>query len=349
MKNKGLIILVTVVPLILYMAACGQEEVLEPSHTPFADELKPFDSESKAELIAFIRRNPEDTMSRIHVMKSDGTGVQLLGNGGIHVDKQPIWSADGRSLAYLGDPAFTNESRIYIMNMDGVINKPMDICSPHSLTWSPDGTRFAFESQHESFEHQGHGYTGFRIYTTRIHSPVITRLSEKIDTVFFLDMSPSWSPNGQKIAFSSLRPGAEWVWNHNWSMDVSWEIYVMNADGSGVARLTDFSVPVSKRNPAWSRDGKKIAFDGWGNGNSSWSIYVMNADGSNLFQVTDNLSQQEHFPSWSPDGTRLAFVSDHDGNKEIYVINVDGTGLKRLTNNPSDDMYPAWSPGVTGE
>ncbi|MEX1239759.1 MAG: hypothetical protein WEB30_08580 [Cyclobacteriaceae bacterium] len=67
----------------------------------------------------------------------------------------------------------------------------------------------------------------------------------------------------------------------------------------------------------------------------------MNADGSDLFQVTHNFG---HSPTWSPDGTRLAFESDHDGNSEIYVINIDGNGLKRLTNDPREDRFPAWSP-----
>jgi TolB protein len=49
-------------------------------------------------------------------------------------------------------------------------------------------------------------------------------------------------------------------------------------------------------------------------------------------------------PSWSPDGQRIAFSSERDGNLEIYVINIDGSGLTRLTDHPGDDSSPAWSP-----
>ncbi len=69
----------------------------------------------------------------------------------------------------------------------------------------------------------------------------------------------------------------------------------------------------------------------------------MNADGSGIVQLTHGLGQNFH-PSWSPDGARIAFVSDRDGNWEIYVVNVDGTGLTRLANDLRDDLLPAWAP-----
>ena len=69
----------------------------------------------------------------------------------------------------------------------------------------------------------------------------------------------------------------------------------------------------------------------------------MNADGSGLTRLTDNLAD-DRFPAWSPDGRRMAFTSDRDGNKEIYVMNADGSAQTRLTNNPDHDMDPAWSP-----
>ena len=60
-------------------------------------------------------------------------------------------------------------------------------------------------------------------------------------------------------------------------------------------------------------------------------------------RLTDN--QADDFqPAWSPDGSRMAFVSDRDGNFEVYVMSADGSGQARLTNNPADDIEPAWCP-----
>ena len=140
------------------------------------------------------------------------------------------------------------------------------------------------------------------------------------------DASPDWSPDGRRIAFDSDRDG-------------NWEVYVMNADGSGVTRLTDNGA--ADEFPAWSPDGRRIAFESNRDGN--WEIYVMNADGSGVTRLTYN-DAFDSGPDWSPDGRRIAFDSNRDGNWEIYVMNADGSGVTRLTDNGAADGFPAWSP-----
>jgi Tol biopolymer transport system component len=132
---------------------------------------------------------------------------------------------------------------------------------------------------------------------------------------------------GGKIAFMSLRDGNP-------------EIYMMDADGNSLTRLTNH--PAQDSYPAWSPNGQRIAFTS--NRDGSPEIYVMNADGTGVTRLT-NHPAQDSYPAWSPDGQRIAFTSDRDGNDEIYVMNADGTGVTRLTDRPnSEDVDPDWSP-----
>ena len=115
-------------------------------------------------------------------------------------------------------------------------------------------------------------------------------------------------------------------------------LLVTPAFGLG-SRLLDLIYGKSTRadvqTPAWSPDGRKLAFVSRRDGNSE--IYVMNADGS----AQENLTRQpanDSQPSWSPDGRKIAFVSRRDGNSEIYVMNADGSRLTNAIFCPSGDQ-----------
>jgi uncharacterized repeat protein (TIGR01451 family) len=128
------------------------------------------------------------------------------------------------------------------------------------------------------------------------------------------------------IAFASTRDG-------------NYEVYVMNADGSGQTNLTND--PAADLDPVWSPEGTRIAFTHDG------EVFVMNADGSGRTNLT-NHPAYDFDPTWSPDGTRIAFASDRDGFYDIYVMDADGSGQTNLTNLPGFyDFRPAWSPDGT--
>jgi len=149
------------------------------------------------------------------------------------------------------------------------------------------------------------------------------------DAIATATAMPTMRPIGTqlqgRIAFQSDRDG-------------SLELYVMNADGSAVSRLTNN--PAVDVFPAWSPDGSQIAFSSDRDGFPD--IYLINADGTNLRRLTNSPSS-DILPAWSADGTEIAFVSNRDGNDEIYLINVINGQETRLTNDSSADYFPSWS------
>jgi len=91
--------------------------------------------------------------------------------------------------------------------------------------------------------------------------------------------------------------------------------------------------------PAWSPDGRRIAFYSARGGNKE--IYVMDADGGNIRNLTND-PKTDGRPSWSPDGQSIAFNSDRDGDHEIYIMDADGSNQRSLTNNSAGDWGPDW-------
>ena len=100
-----------------------------------------------------------------------------------------------------------------------------------------------------------------------------------------------------------------------------------------------------QKTPSGVSNGPKIVF-GSARNNGNHDVFVMDADGSNQTQLTTSLAYDDQ-PKWSPDGTKIVFMSGRDGNFEIYSMNANGTGQTRLTTNAVSDGFPSWSPDGT--
>ena len=222
---------------------------------------------------------------------------------------------------------------IYVMDIDGKNLRRLTDNRDNDWwpSWSPDGKRIVFVSERDGNR---------EIYVMDADGGNPQSLTNDPNE----DWYPSWSPDGKRIAFMSRRDG------HVIDGSPTYEIYVMDADGGNPQNVTND--PNDDRYPSWSPDSGRIVFVSQRPGHFkskfliTYEIYVMAVDGGNQQRLTEN-RQNDFYPSWSPDGERIAFEADRKGdfeNPEIYVMDADGGNQQRLTENRRSDSSPSWSP-----
>jgi Tol biopolymer transport system component len=231
-------------------------------------------------------------------------------------DVEPAWSPDGARIAFRSDR--DGDEEIYVMNADG--SNPVRLTSQpgedRNPAWSPDGSRIAFET-----------------WSTRDTQSKIAVMNADGTAVTVTNQdgsAPSWSPDGQRIVFASG------------------PIYLMNADGTGVTRLTNpwnTGIPGAAieydTNPTWSPDGTSIVYAR----SSCWDgcthqIMRVGADGSGEASLTGTGGYEgtsEGEPVWSPEGKKIAFAGAHS----IVVMRADATDGMILASGFS----PTWQHG----
>lgn len=216
---------------------------------------------------------------------------------------------------------------IYIMDADGSNARRITVTEPVEgeqrgswvPAWAPDASRIAFASNRDD------GGSA-NLYVVDADGSNLERLTKH--SAF--DYTPDWSPDGTRIAFMSNRDGPP-------------EVYVMNADGTDVHRITRLEKgPSALCCPDWSPDGERIAFqatpgDSINPAGPSFHIYTMNADGSELRSLGPG-----GLPRWSPDGQWIALVG---AGMQAHVMRPDGSDTRRVTDVDGWAMYPVWSPG----
>jgi Tol biopolymer transport system component len=276
------------------------------------------------------------------------------------------WSQDGARIAFQTDR--DGDNNIYMMNSNGALQTPLteDRADDIEPDWSGDGRKIVFSSDREGQYHlhiiseSGTDlellapvkrddrqaswsdppkllsdvvlYTGSRLKSDpNLFTIDVTDFEKsQLANLRGIDWTPEWSPDGKRIAFSSNDSG-------------EFEIYVINADGSGEVKQLTVDSPGKTMHPSWSPNGDQIAYES--KSRESWDIWVMNADGSNARNLTADSDANYGNPAWSPDGKQIALSSDQAGKFEIFVMNANGSGeIKQLTDLGEDAFHPAWSP-----
>jgi Tol biopolymer transport system component len=253
-----------------------------------------------------------DGTGEIFLVNPDGTGLTELTDGRV-----PLWSPDKHKILF--SKGVTSPG-LFVINADGsgLQDLQVDLApneSVRSYLWSPDGRRIAFST-----------ITCLNACEGEVSSLYVMQADGSGQKLLTEDNGGvSWSPDGRKIAYTTFDG-----------------IYVIDLESDSKTSLIAARVITDL---AWSPDGNRIAFgkaDVRLEGSDvvvEGDIFLINPDGTGLVNVTRSPPDLELQTRWSPDGAKLAFVTNPYG---VSVVNRDGSGLAHLTNDR--DLFPDWSP-----
>ena len=337
--TKPGLLIASFVGLILLLSACLLEEGVADL---LPDPIKPVTAEPTSGIVFVTFRHVERNNSlhqnwELYLVQPDGTGLTRLTDND-RVDTSPSWSPDGRQIVFRS--RVDGSADIFVMDANGenwrnLIKDPEDsILDDFYPEWNPQRDLIA-------------------LYTDRFYSPdvgcawhrlAIMPLSGGADNIQVLEEplteqeTLGWAPDGQHLAFSS---------RCDMTVDDSVELFQWDIDTGEVIRLTnDGNINAS---PAYSHDGRYLAYQSVRLGEKA-DIFVLDLQTGNMVNITNNPEFKDSHPTWSPDDSQIAFVSDRDGNDEIYVMDVilepfaSSTNPVNITNHPAKDIEPAWSP-----
>jgi TolB protein len=233
-------------------------------------------------------------------------------------DNSPVWSPDGRWLAF--NSAGTEGGNLFLLETYTGEVRRLNLVTQvvrRVYSWSPDSTRLAFS------EYRPDGYVELSIVDLA-SGEIVRRLPDTLAQ----ELLPVWSPDGQRIAL--ITDGG-----------TGFQIYVVNASDTSPARqLTSesgYDLSLS-----WSPDSSMLLLVS-ARGGDDFELFSLDPETGVMQALTNNEALDER-PTWSPDGQQIAFTSDRDGDVHVYVMNRDGSDVRRLTFAEGRNTDPVWRP-----
>ncbi|HEX2996138.1 MAG TPA: hypothetical protein VHP14_15035 [Anaerolineales bacterium] len=337
-------VLSTGLMLMLISLACQALQPAPPTSTPLPPTSTPVPATPTPVPSPTMTPTPEGLSSRIayalfaddgifiHTVDADGRNdVRLTGED--CAAAMPTWSNDGLLIAYYCYDADQKKADLWVMKKDGSDVKFM-VTLPGLLPvkWSPDDRYIAYHApQPDGAEND--------IYLLDVISGEVTNLTK--DSKVW-DAFPDWSPNGDLITFSSDRASG------GKALD---DIWIMKPDGTGLVNLTNNGTDWEDYHPAWSPDGKSIAFFRGGmifgeepEGGPA-GLWITDADGQDQKLVAQFEPYSAYnVPAWSPDGQYIAYSYGFDEDEKVWVVPAEGGEPVMISDVAGRKGSISWSP-----
>jgi dipeptidyl aminopeptidase/acylaminoacyl peptidase len=285
----------------------------------------------------------------IYAVNADGSNLRSLTTG-----MDPALSPDGQRVAFTRWVDTQNGAfgSLWVINVDGSGERVIlnDVRQPESPAWSPDGTQIAISMQHGGRLQEERKCSGQRPPREAYNVDVHRSASGDVEFCYTLPPHPYWGLREANVATGEFEdlPNDLFSYSPTWDPANAWRLVY---DGERGLRSLDLNQgtswaltdDVDDHSPLFSPDGSKIAVSYWQH--DHWEVHVLNADGSGRVRLTETsiraiLEQQikgqmpkswnNAAPTWSPDGSQIAFLTDRTGQWEIWIMNADGTNQHPL-------------------
>jgi TolB protein len=256
---------------------------------------------------------------KIYTLELETGKVTRLTDNPSWRDEKPVWSPDGRQIAFVSTRAGSYD--IYVMDAAGRNARRLTdhAALEHDPSWMPDGNSIVFTG-----ERDGRG----ELYRVAVDSGKVDRITSGFDRAIM----PAVSPDGRQVAYAG--------------QTIRWfQIHTVSVAGAAAGSQVTSGEPACR--PAWSPDGQRLAFVA---GENPSRIAVVDIATKKAITLFGHERLWSYYPAYSPDGARIAFAvspEHHEGQDwdlAIVSANAPGTSFQRLTTGPGNDRLPDWKP-----